>query len=69
MRSLADFLQIRASKSYKAEQLMDERYWVPENLDQMYLSAEIPVFSKIWDKPVVIPIGRDFHQACEGNEV
>ena len=36
---------------------MDERHWVPENLDRMYLSLEIPVRSKIWDKPVVIPIG------------
>ena len=49
---------------------MDKRYLAPENLDRMYLSLEIPVFSKIWDKPVVISIGRDFHQGyVEGNEV
>ena len=42
VRSLPDCLVICAAKAYKVGQLMDERYWVPENLDRAYLLRRDP---------------------------
>ena len=52
-----DCLQICATKTYKAQQLMHKQYWVPRNEDRVHFSAEIPVFWKIWCKHFTVAIG------------
>jgi len=62
VRAFPDRVQSCIAKRTEAEELTDERQWVPGNSHRIFPPAEIPVLREIWDGRVVVGVVEGGHQ-------